>query len=719
MKHRTHKEFIEEMSKINPNVSILGHFNKMREKIKCKCNIHNYVWDAIPYTLLKGANCPLCAQEKRNVSNELHAQQAKEKFILNLKEKDIQLIGEYNGHHKHSKFKCLKCGFIWITSPHSINNCKGCPNCGLKSRIEKRSKTHEQFVSEMKVINPNIEILSQYKNSKTKIKYKCLKCGGIFESTPNHLIRSHGCPSCSNSRGELMLISLFNKYGIKYEAQVTVKSNITNTKVFRIDFVVEQNSQVYYIEYNGRQHYQSVEKFGGQEIFKKQLQRDADLRIYCRRNNINLIEIPFTKNTPNLIEKEIQCLIKMISTKDILISRDSLGKIRVVELSYYWNDALHGYVIERITYILNGKKVNQPLIVVDKPKAKRTLQQQIELEYNSNKKKYLDKGYKNIKDLGYSSLSEFDPDKVLGSDTTNQDGIIKPYLAKPADDVSNKAFNRQYYGSRKINGVRALIYCKEGVIKTASRGAITYDVAVNHIITHPKLIDLFKENPDLILDGEIYKHGWTLNKISGLARKEEPDEEQKHLEYYLYDIADTTKTFKDRLTILNEIKDKLNLDFDPEKEWNENDLKIQFVPQDLMQGWDQIKKCHDKFVSEGWEGLVIRFVNGMYKPGKRSSDMIKVKQYSEKEYVILGITEGLRPEDMCFKMKTSGGYEFNCKPVGDREQKQWYREHINEIIGKLATVKYFEMSGAGTDIPQQPVMLTIRWDADDTMKYDY
>lgn len=43
MKHRTHKEFIEEMSKINPNVSILGHFNKMREKIKCKCNIHNYV----------------------------------------------------------------------------------------------------------------------------------------------------------------------------------------------------------------------------------------------------------------------------------------------------------------------------------------------------------------------------------------------------------------------------------------------------------------------------------------------------------------------------------------------------------------------------------------------------------------------------------------------------------------------------------------------------
>ena len=274
----------------------------------------------------------------------------------------------------------------------------------------------------------------------------------------------------------------------------------------------------------------------------------------------------------------------MAKEHDILINRDSLGKIRVVDISLDWNDDLHAYLITRKTGIKDGKITEQPVIEIKRGLASRTVTQQALLQYKSNVKKYLDKGYKNIKDLGYNSLTEFDPDKVLGNDTTNQDGIIKPYLAKPADDVSNKAFNRQYYGSRKINGVRALIYYKNGVIKTASRGAITYDIAINHIITHPKLIALFKENPDLILDGEIYKHGWTLNKISGLARKEEPDEEQKYLEYYLYDVADTTKTFKDRLTILNEIKDKLSLDFDPEREWNENDLKMQFVPQDLMQG---------------------------------------------------------------------------------------------------------------------------------------
>ena len=65
-----------------------------------------------------------------------------------------------------------------------------------------------------------------------------------------------------------------------------------------------------------------------------------------------------------------------------------------------------------------------------------------------------------------------------------------------------------------------------------------------------------------------------------------------------------------------------------------------------MQGWDQIKKCHDKFVSEGWEGLVIRFVNGIYKPGKRSSDMIKVKIYKDfgrrKTYLNCSIHYGQR-----------------------------------------------------------------------------
>ena len=129
----------------------------------------------------------------------------------------------------------------------------------------------------------------------------------------------------------------------------------------------------------------------------------------------------------------------------------------------------------------------------------------------------------------------------------------------------------------------------------------------------------------------------------------------------------------------------------------------------LISGWDNIKKLHDEWVSEGWEGVVIRDPNVTYKPGGRGNQMLKIKNYIDAEYKIIGLTEGLREEDMCFLMETPEGQQFNCKPMGDRAQKKWYREHIDELIGKMATIKYFEMSGKeGSQIPQQPVMISIR-----------
>lgn len=79
---------------------------------------------------------------------------------------------------------------------------------------------------------------------------------------------------------------------------------------------------------------------------------------------------------------------------DILISRDSRGKIRVVDISYEWNDTTHSFLIIRKTSQWGGKVTNQPIIEVKRGKAQRTAAEQVKLEYNSNVKKYLDKGYK-------------------------------------------------------------------------------------------------------------------------------------------------------------------------------------------------------------------------------------------------------------------------------------------------------------------------------------
>lgn len=60
-----------------------------------------------------------------------------------------------------------------------------------------KKKTHEEFVNEMQLKNPNITIIGKYENSTVKVECKCNKCGHIWKSLPNHLLDGHGCPECA------------------------------------------------------------------------------------------------------------------------------------------------------------------------------------------------------------------------------------------------------------------------------------------------------------------------------------------------------------------------------------------------------------------------------------------------------------------------------------------------------------------------------------------
>ena len=393
-----------------------------------------------------------------------------------------------------------------------------------------------------------------------------------------------------------------------------------------------------------------------------------------------------------------------------LISLDSKGKIRIFFTEYHWSDDNHAYKITRWSGQYGGKQTPGPELLVERGKASRSVIEQTILQWNHLIKEKLDKGYKKVdKDPEEYSLEELK--EIVGDYSTNQDGLLKPMLAKSETQVTNrKIFDKEWYASRKINGIRTLVYFDGKEIHTASRGgAINYDFVLDHIIRHPKLIEYFKQYPDLILDAETFKFGWTLNRISGVCRTQKTAYDGEPLELYVYDIVDVNKTFEERLQVLNRIQQDLDLSFEPEREWEEDDLKIQMVPHINVSGWDNMKKLHDDWVSEGWEGVVIRDPNIVYKPGARGNQMLKIKNYIDAEYRIIGLTEGLREEDMCFLMETEEGQQFNCKPMGDREQKKWYREHIDELIGKMATIKYFEMSGKeDSRIPQQPVFVAVR-----------
>jgi hypothetical protein len=184
-----------------------------------------------------------------------------------------------------------------------------------------------------------------------------------------------------------------------------------------------------------------------------------------------------------------------------LISKSSTGKIRVVLIEYVWDDNIQGYYIFRHSGQFNGKMTQQPTVTITEGKAGRSRKQQVELQYNHLVKEKLDKGYK-IWEKPLEESTEEELQEFIGEIVTNRDSVPKPMLAKQADKVVNtKIFDKDWYASVKIDGLRILIYMGvDGELHTSSRGAMNYDPAMYEILSNPTLIEIFKKYPGIILD---------------------------------------------------------------------------------------------------------------------------------------------------------------------------------------------------------------------------
>ena len=109
-----------------------------------------------------------------------------------------------------------------------------------------------------------------------------------------------------------------------------------------------------------------------------------------------------------------------------LLSKASTGKFRVAYLSTTeeWDEEKAGFVINRVTGQLHGKMTEQPEIVITKGKAGRTHREQLELQFKSELKKYLDKGYKEMEN-DPETYSETQLEEFYGEIKTDQNGFAK------------------------------------------------------------------------------------------------------------------------------------------------------------------------------------------------------------------------------------------------------------------------------------------------------
>lgn len=80
-------------------------------------------------------------------------------------------------------------------------------------------------------------------------------------------------------------------------------------KQLKFDFALHLN-KLGLIEFQGRQHFEAVDQFGGEKTFKEQQLRDSIKKNYCEINNIPILYIRYdqTKEIPKLIKNFLEQL---------------------------------------------------------------------------------------------------------------------------------------------------------------------------------------------------------------------------------------------------------------------------------------------------------------------------------------------------------------------------------------------------------------------------
>lgn len=63
-----------------------------------------------------------------------------------------------------------------------------------------KSKTHKDFLKEMKIIHPDICVIGNYENANRRIKVKCKKCGYEWNGVPANMLSGDGCRKCGIKR---------------------------------------------------------------------------------------------------------------------------------------------------------------------------------------------------------------------------------------------------------------------------------------------------------------------------------------------------------------------------------------------------------------------------------------------------------------------------------------------------------------------------------------
>jgi DNA ligase-1 len=278
-------------------------------------------------------------------------------------------------------------------------------------------------------------------------------------------------------------------------------------------------------------------------------------------------------------------------------------------------------------------------------------------------------------------------------DDIEQKKFFEPMLAKDFLDYKDDI---QYpvHSQPKLDGVRCIVN-KDGMWTRNGKQIIS----APHI--RNSLQPLFDAQPELVFDGELYNHDLKhdFNTIVSLIKKTKPTAEDlkesaEKIQYHIYDLPSREETFQFRLKSLASY-------------WYNNLMPdcCVLVRTDVAVNMAAIERLYGEYVDDGYEGQMIR-INKPYE-NKRSKYLLKHKTFQDQEFKILDIVEGEgnRTGTAGYMVFEIAGQRFKSNIKGEFEYLQRILQERDLLIGKTATIKYFNLTPAG--IPRFPYVTKI------------
>lgn len=310
---KTTEEFKVEVNKLVGNeYEVLGEYTGTGNKIlmkHCKCG---HVYEVTPNKFLSaGRRCPKCANVSRSKKQTMTHEQFVEKVNALFPNNEYTVLSQYKGNLEDITIQhnCEYCNnYVFTSKPNYIFQKKVCPVCSGKiTTIDSyKNKFYKKFD-----INKYEIVSTEFEGYDKPIKILHKQCGHYSYIKPSYLrgFKTDNilCQECepNKSFAEKLIIEYLINNNIKFDFNASLPDCKISSIPLRFDFITYDNSNniTNIIEFDGKQHFEAIDFFGGEEDFKKRQERDQYKDDYCKENNLKLTRISYKElsNIKNIL----------------------------------------------------------------------------------------------------------------------------------------------------------------------------------------------------------------------------------------------------------------------------------------------------------------------------------------------------------------------------------------------------------------------------------